>query len=246
MRHLKEAGKIKRGRMLTLPLACAFILNTEVQGNCAKTQFDGVYAGANVGYMNQNTSLDAKQDPGNVRADAYNSTASRGFPMIEALLGFGKVFLGSFYGGVEGRVDWVLGGPQKSAEDISFKYISGRKGPGITFLARLGYLVTPTTMIYGGVGVKAVQFMYDLFEKADQISAPFSKRSLNLLTEVGIETSLSPFQNIRFRFSYAFTATRSMTRKSTDFPSNHMYGSQGVFKAGTSEHALKVGLIYRF
>jgi hypothetical protein len=212
----------------------------------AHASFDGIYAGASLGYMTQHTSIDAKQNPANSNADAYKATMQRGSPMAEIFVGWGKVFGGCFYGGLEGKVDLLLGRNQKVAEDTNFIYKSERKGPGAAVLMRLGYLVAPTTMIYGGVGVKVLGFEHNLFEKADKISAPFSQKSFNLLTEVGVETVVGNCQNLRFRLAYGFMPKKAMTRTTTQFPEGHMYRDQGVLKLGGAEHALKMGMIYRF
>ncbi|MBX9805026.1 MAG: hypothetical protein K2Y18_04645 [Alphaproteobacteria bacterium] len=211
-----------------------------------QASFDGPYVGVHLGHLHQTTSLDAKQDPANKNADMNNTTGARGMPTVEIVLGWGRLFWGCFYGGVEGKIDWAKGGSQKVAEDVNFIYKSGRKGLGAGVLARLGYLVTPTTMVYGGVGIKSARFSHNIFEKADQISAPFSKRSHHLLTEVGIETSTEAIQNLKFRFGYSFMPKKAATHKTTEFPINHLYREQGIVKAGTLEHIIKVGMIYRF
>lgn len=212
----------------------------------AHATFDGVYTGASLGYMNQTTSIDAKQNPANRFAHVNKGKAQRGSPIAEIFVGWGKVVGGCFYGGLEGKIDVLLGGNQKVAEDTGFIFKSRRKGLGIAALLRLGYLVTPTTMIYGGLGVKALQFDHNLFEKADKISAPFSQKTLNLLTEVGIETVVGSYQNLRFRFAYGFLPKKGMTRTTTQFPENHMYRDQGVLKTGGAEHTLKMGVVYCF
>jgi len=217
-----------------------------VLGSAPQTAFDGFYAGGSIGYMNQNTSIDAHQNPASRNADIYKSTVGRGLPTAELFWGWGKVLGGSFYGGLEGKVDWVAGGVKKVSEDINFIYLSGRKGLGMALLARFGYLVSPHTLIYGGVGVKATRFGYNLFEKADKIPAPFSARSLNLLTEAGVETFLNPQKNLALRLSYSFMPTKGMTRTTASFPEGHMYRRHGIFKSNISEHIIKTGLIYRF
>jgi len=212
----------------------------------AHATFDGVYAGGSLGYMNQNTGIDAKQNPANRFAHVNKGTAQQGSPLAEIFVGWGKVFGGCFYGGLEGQLDFLLSGNRKVAEDTGFIYKSGRKGPGVAALVRLGYLVTPTLMVYGGMGVKAVRFGHDLFEKAEKISAPFSQKTLNLLTEVGVETVVGNCRNLRFRFAYGFMPRKGMTRTTVQFPVDHVYRDQGILKTGGAEHALKMGVIYRF
>ncbi len=219
---------------------------TGILVGAAHAKFDGFYTGASVGYMNQNTSIDAKQNPANRFAHVNKGTGHQGSPTAELFLGWGKVFGGCFYGGLEGKIDLVLGRNQKVAEDTGFIFKSGRKGLGIAALVRLGCLVTPTTMIYGGVGVKALRFDHDLFEKSEKISAPFSQKTLNLLTEVGVETAVGSSHHLRFRFAYAFMPKKSMTRTTTQFPAKHMYRDQGILKTSGTEHAVKLGVIYSF
>lgn len=217
-----------------------------VQVGMAHATFDGVYAGGSLGYMNQNTGIDAKQNPANSNADTYKAMAQKGSPLAEIFVGWGKVFGGCFYGGLEGQLDFLLNGSRKIAEDTNFIYRSGRKGPGVAALVRLGYLVTPTLMVYGGVGAKAVRLGHDLFEKAEKISAPFSQKTLNLLTEVGVETVVGNSSNLRLRFAYGFMPKKGMTRTTAQFPENHMYRDQGILKTGGADHALKMGVIHRF
>lgn len=212
----------------------------------AHAKFDGFYTGGSVGYMNQSTSIDAKQDPTDLDAHVNKKTAQQGSPMAEIFLGWGRVFGRCFYGGLEGKIDVLLEGSQKVAEDTGFIFHSKRKGLAVGTLARLGYLVTPTTLIYGGVGIKALRIDHNLLEKAGNISAPFSQKTLNLLTEVGIETVVGGSSHWRFRFAYAFMPKKGMTRTTSQFPANHMYRDQGVFKVGGAEHAVKMGMVYRF
>lgn len=101
-------------------------------------------------------------------------------------------------------------------------------------------------MIYGGVGVKRAEFVYNLFEKVDQNSAPFSKKSFHLLTEVGVESFLNTSKNLAFRLSYSFMPKRSVMEQTQNFPKNHMYRENGILKGGTNEHAIKVSLIHYF
>lgn len=212
----------------------------------AHANFDGAYGGASLGYMNQHTSIDSKQNPANRFAHVNKGTSHQGSPIAEIFVGWGKVFGQCFYGGLEGKVDVLLKGKQKIAEDTGFIYKSGRKGLGVAVLMRLGYLITPTMMVYGGVGMKALQFEHSLFEKADKISAPFSQKNLNFLTEIGIETVVGNYQNLRFRFAYGFMLKKDMIRTTTQFPGNHMYRDSGIMKIGGAEHALKMGMVYRF
>lgn len=212
----------------------------------AHANFDGAYGGASLGYMNQHTSIDAKQNPANRFAHVNKGTSHQGSPIAEIFVGWGKVLGQCFYGGLEGKVDVLLKGKQKIAEDTNFIYNSGRKGPGVAALVRLGYLITPTMIVYGGVGIKALRFEYNMFEKADKISAPFSQKNLNLLTEIGVETAVGSHQNLRFRFAYELMPKKGMTRTAAQFPVDHVYRSRGILKTGGAEHALKMGVVYRF
>jgi opacity protein-like surface antigen len=215
-------------------------------GSQAHAKFDGFYVGGSMGYLQQNTSINAAQNPENPNADVYKSTAGRGVPTTEFFLGWGKVFGGCFYGGVEGQIDFVMGSNKKIAEDINFIYMVNRKGPGLAIMARLGYLVNPQMMIYGGVGLKVANFVHDLLEKADCIASPFSKRSQHMLTEIGVEMSPRALQNIAIRISYSFMPKKGFTQRNANFPSNHMYHENGTFMTGVTEHAVKLGILYRF
>jgi hypothetical protein len=213
----------------------------------AQAKFDGFYAGASVGYLNQNTSFDAKQNSSDPNAHVNNTHSQRGLPTADIFLGWGKVFFGYFYGGLEGNIDAVRKGQnQKVAEDTAFIFMSGRKGIGIATLTRFGYLIYPHVMIYSGLGIKITQFEHNIFEKADKISAIFSKRFCNLLTEVGIETSLNNSKNLAFRLAYSFTPKRHLMQKATNFPTNHMYRENGMFKTSMNEYAVKISLAYHF
>lgn len=239
--NIRKQHRLNKGKTIILGLGTALAL-----GNTTQAKFDGFYAGAGVGYLSQNTDIKANQNPTDQNADAYNSTAGSGSPTAELFFGWGKVFKACFYGGLEGKVDFVTGGLKKVAEDTNFIYRSGRKGAGIAILGRLGYLASPYTMIYGGVGVKRAEFEYNLFEKADQNSAPFSKQSFHLLTEVGVESFLNTSKNLAFRLSYSFMPKRSVMEQTQNFPKNHMYRENGILRGGTNEHAIKVSLIHSF
>lgn len=241
MGQLTKMVNIYKGKKILFAFGCTFVF-----GSVIHAKFDGFYAGASAGYLNQRTSLDARQNPADPNADMNNTTAGRGLPTGEIFLGWGKVFAKNFYGGLEGKIDGVTGKSRKVAEDTGFIFTSGRKGPGMAVLARLGYLIHSATLIYGGVGAKRARFEYNVFEKADKISALFSKQSVYLLMEIGVEASSNTVQNLIFRFSYSVMPKRDMTRTTTDFPANHMYRANGIFKAGVTEQTAKVGILYRF
>jgi len=241
MMNIRKQHGLNKGKIIILGLGTALAL-----GNTTQAKFDGFYAGAGVGYLNQNTDIKANQNPTNRNAHVNNTHSQRGSPTAEFFFGWGKVFKACFYGGLEGQVDFVTGGVKKVAEDTNFIYRSGRKGAGIAILGRLGYLASPYTMIYGGIGVKRAQFEYNFFEKMDKISAPFSKRSFHLFTEVGVESFLNTSKNLAFRLSYSFMPKQNLTRNTTNFPINHVYREHGVLSVNTTERTLKAGLVYQF
>ena len=111
MMNIRKQHRLNKGKTIILGLGTALAL-----GNTTQAKFDGFYAGAGVGYLNQNTDIKADQNPTDQNADAYNSTAGRGSPTVELFFGWGKVFNACFYGGVEGKVDFVTGGVKKVAE----------------------------------------------------------------------------------------------------------------------------------
>lgn len=241
MRNIIKQHPINKGKAILAGLGSALVF-----GSATQATFDGLYAGVSLGYMNQSITINASQNPTNPNADIYKSTAGRGLPTAEFFFGWGKVFEGRFYGGLEGKVDWATGSIKKVAEDVNFTYLAGRKGLGIGVLARLGYLVSPHTMVYGGVGVKATRFGYNLFQKVDKIPTSFSQQSLNLLTEMGIETFLNAQKTLALRLSYSFMPAKGVTRTMTSFPEGHIYRDDGFFKASTTEHTFKAGVTYRF
>ena len=94
--------------------------------------------------------------------------------------------------------------------------------------------------------MKVANFEHNVFEKADQILAPFSKRSVHFLTEMGLEMTTNSLPNLAYRFSYSFMPQKKLARGGANFPANHMYRQQGLLKAGVDEHAVKMGMVYRF
>lgn len=211
-----------------------------------QAKFEGYYVGASIGRIQQNTYINAKQNPGNANADIFNSTTTQGLHSAEFFFGWGRVFRKRIYFGLESKLDLTKSGMKKAAEDSNFIYLSGRTGVGAALLFRCGYFSNPQTMIYGGIGVKTIQFHHNLFEKVDKISAPFSKRFVHPLLEVGLENSLPAFNNLSFRVSYSFMAQRKMTTKTASFPTNHMYRENGSFNTGITEHTGRVSLCYFF
>jgi opacity protein-like surface antigen len=209
-------------------------------------KFDGFYVGGSLGYLQQNTSINAAQNPANPHADIYKSTAGRAMPVTELFLGWGKVVGGQFYIGVEGQIDLIFGGSKKVAEDTNFIYHSGRKGPGYVFLGRSGYLVFPQTLIYIGIGAKLAKYTYNIHEKSDCISACFAKRYGHFFSEFGLEFMPTSNNRLAYRIAYNYMPGRYINRSTMNFPQNHMYNDKGVFKSEVSEHAVKIGLVYRF
>lgn len=240
MTILKKRYQMKR-KITALSLGSALVL-----GHTAQAKFDGFYAGASVGYLNQSVHLKAQQNPGNVYADINNTNTERGKITNELFLGYGKIFKEHLYAGIEGKVDWAIQKNQKITEDVNFIYSSGRTNPAIAALLRFGYLLKSHAMIYGGVGAKIIRLKHDIFQKDKQISSPFSKRFVNLLTEIGIESPSNFLQSLRFRFSYSFMPNKDMKQKSKNFQENHIYKRYGILKTKTTEHIFRIGLVYQF
>ena len=80
--------------------------NTE---SSAAGAFNGLYGGASLGYVHQNTNIDAKQDPHDANAHINHTQAQKGLPIAELFFGWGTIFGGHFYGGLEGKIDRILG-----------------------------------------------------------------------------------------------------------------------------------------
>jgi hypothetical protein len=217
-----------------------------ILSDATHAKFDGFYMGGSLGYLQQNTSINAQQDPSDPNAHINRTNAQQGNPTTEIFVGWGKHFGGCFYGGLEGRIDWVIGKSKTAAEDTVFKFLAARKGPGASLLARAGFLVSPQTIIYVGAGFKLVSVTHTIFEKEERIAAQFSSKTINPLFEAGAESQTCENKKLAIRLSYSFMPQRSLIRTSISFPQNHMYRANGYFKARTSEHAIKLGLIYRF
>ncbi|MBM3469074.1 MAG: hypothetical protein FJX71_06565 [Alphaproteobacteria bacterium] len=210
------------------------------------SRFNGFYAGASIGYAHQITHLDAKQNPANPNAHTNNTTTQRGFPLTELFVGWGKEIGGGIYGGLEKKADWLPRRCAKIAEDTNFSYFGNRKNVGFAILGRLGYIISPSTLIYGGIGIKAVKYQYILFEKAGKIPATFTQKTLNPFSEIGMDTLIGNSKNLGLRISYSCMHNRSIIRKSNQFPTHHIYHEQGILKTSGTEHAFNVGLVYRF
>lgn len=209
-------------------------------------KFDGFYVGGSLGYLQQNTSIDAAQNPNNPNAHINRTNSQQGHPTPEIFIGWGKNFTEYFYGGVEGRIDWVVGKDKFAAEDTNFIYITKRKGTALSALFRFGYLLELNTMIYGGFGIKIVKFECDMYEKTGGISSPSINKTPQALYELGIETKSEAIKNLAYRLSYSFTVKKNKSQRPENFHTNHVYRDSGIFKVGSAEHAVRIGLQYQF
>jgi len=149
--------------------------------------FSGLYAGAGVKYTNSADKLNIKTDNLNVTVFAENP----GFAG-NLFLGYGRVLTNSFYLGGEAYGDvgyrkQAVSAKRNNADlTIKTKYQLG-------LMAKLGYVVTPQTLVYAGLGAENAKF--------DLATEKYNKWAF--APSVGMDLALNSNLQVGARYTYA-------------------------------------------
>ncbi|MDF2867543.1 MAG: hypothetical protein K0S11_1013 [Gammaproteobacteria bacterium] len=150
--------------------------------------FSGLYAGAGVKYTNS-------ADKFNIKGDKKSTTVFAENPGFAGnlFLGYGRVLTNSFYLGGEAYGDL---GYREQAVDAKLENESDltiKTKYQLGLMAKLGYVVTPQTLVYAGLGAENAKF--------DLATEKYNKWAF--APSVGMDLALNSNLQVGARYTYA-------------------------------------------
>lgn len=201
----------------------------------AKSAFDGPYVGVAAGYTWFNP--DARTTTPNTGLNERVDESVDGLTGV-AFLGYGQTF-DNFYLGGEAELGWSDLDKTVRVGTNPYTYESG-----LTYglSARVGYVVTPDTLLYGRVGWQRTEL--DVKGQLNNVVTiggfiPRVNESKDIdawRLGAGVEHVIGP--NLLARAEYVYTNYEDVTLRYT--------GNVATQKLNPDEHAVRVGVAYRF
>ena len=191
--------------------------------------YDGFYIGGQAGYASTNTKLD--------RGDRPSPDLDANGGIVGVLAGWGTQFNPNWYIGLEAQFNW-MGGLEGDEHLVGNEYgWEADSQWGIS--ARLGYLVSPATMIYGRVGyVQASADMYVHIPGIDPALTHYLDVDDSDGSEfaIGVEHDLGNNWTVRGEYTYTDYGNADVTATVAGdrFEFGHLESDAQSFRIGVS------------
>lgn len=236
-------------------LACALSGTAVAKGEMSV--FAGPYLGISIGstlsYLNQSLSFDAdKVDSVPLSYNTNNSSWGRGLLNGQIFLGYGQLMDRIYVGGELG-----IGLTQEKFNFISDDYSTNiTKSNSYSALLHLGYLVTPSVLLYGIAGLTRADYRYDInFINGKRYnSGTMNLKNINNLTTdallgraLGIGVSTAVSSNVKIRAEYQYINYNNNMNFNLDHSKYTFNNPIGIGSATLkNENILSVAMSYRF
>jgi hypothetical protein len=198
--------------------------------------FSGFYIGAQAGASQLATNLTGPRASSTAKDDELGDTGFAGGPFV----GYGRTF-NKFYFGIElegnvADIEWV------SRQEPGDRLTSVRKKYDVAGTLRGGYLINPSTLVYGRLGVAAARFNSFLRLGDDRT---FNQSDTQIGLRVGVGGEVAATENLFVRLDYIYTRYNDYD---LDFSSNGQInsGNRRIDNFGNEEMAFRIGAGYRF
>ena len=256
---------------LSVALLAAAALSTSAMAN--NGFYLGASAGvaqtnAKYDYANQNLSavstFAASQYQQSFKNDAGKTAGLFGlFAGYGAVVGSGAYIGGEIYGGID-TTSFKPFDDSASGNRAGFWTTKLERKYYYGLAARLGYMITPNTLAYIRLAVESGKWKATVTPNAatvdgatmtgataDQIAASKkaqtkNKSGLQFAPGLGVEVYVSKNLFIRAEYSYLFGPKLSLTHDTTAINGAVFNGSSVNHNLKTSQHAMKVGIGYKF
>ncbi len=248
-------------KKLTTALLAAAALTTAVSAEGSSNT--GFYLGASAGVANTNVKYSY------VSAGTITGTAVQNFQSNAGKMGglFG-VFAG--YGMVVGQGAYV-GGELYGGFDTTKMSVyddsatTGNGFPKTTLkrtnyyglAARVGYMVTPSTLAYIRLGIEGGKWTGQVIPNQNVTAGYISNASLNTTVSgsknsisfapgLGLEAYINKNLFLRAEYSYLFGPTVNISQNVSGYTGGYMAGTLMNYKMKITQHAFKIGVGYKF
>ncbi|RZI45278.1 outer membrane protein [Candidatus Finniella inopinata] len=250
------------------------LLAVAALGTSAANASNGFYLGASAGvaqtnvqysYANQNT-LNVGLNPGSEFAQNFKNDSGKAGGLFGLFAGYGVVVgNGAYFGGeVYGGFDTTSFSPyddSASGKRVGFwkaklehKYYYG-------LAARLGYMITPSTLVYLRLAMESGKWKASVTPNSgllDVNTVPANSTDRKVVTKnktgiqfapgAGVEVYVTKNLFLRAEYSYLFGPKISLTQTTGDLASGvtGINGTSVNHNFKTSQHAMKIGIGYKF
>jgi hypothetical protein len=211
-------------------------VKTMLSRNSKPSDFSGFYLGAQGGVAQLTTNLKGPRASQTKKDDDLGDTGFAGGPFV----GYGRTF-NKFYFGVEfegnvADIEWVT--RQEPADRLT----RVRKKFDVAGTVRGGYLVNPSTLLYGRLGVAAARF--NTFLRLGD-GRTFDQSDTQIGLRVGVGGEVAATENLFVRLDYIYTRYNDYD---LDFSSTGQInsGNRRIDNFDNDEMAFRIGAGYRF
>lgn len=209
---------------------------TMLSRNSKPSDFSGFYLGAQAGAAQLTTNLTGPRASRTAKNDELGNTGFAGGPFA----GYGRTF-NKFYFGIElegnvADIEWV------ARQEIGGRLTSVRKKYDVAGTVRGGYLINPSTLVYGRLGVAAARF--NTFLRLGD-GRTFDQEDTQIGLRVGVGAEVAATENLFVRLDYIYTRYQDYD---LDFSSTGQInsGDRRIDNFGNEEMAFRIGAGYRF
>jgi hypothetical protein len=208
----------------------------------------GLYISADLG-ANYST-IDLNLNDGGRNAIQFRTGKYLAQPNLGLSLGYDHILYNSFLIGFEILADHNLGGRREILNNkvgvSGIKVKVERKGPGLGALAKFGTMIGNTTVLYVGLGLKALKYHFKYIDAQPAVRFSFGKRVVRPMLQVGLQGLIKNSDNLGWRATYSYVSGKAVTRGISPRVGNAILAGRGSFvRAKANEHSLKLGAFYR-
>lgn len=258
-------------KKLTTALLAAAALTTAVSAEGGSNT--GFYLGASAGVANTNVKYNfvSVNPAATGSTQNYNSTSGKMAGLFGVFAGYGMVVgQGAYVGGeVYGGFDTTKVTPYDDSATTApngYHKTTVKRSSFYGLAARVGYMITPSTLAYIRLGVEAGKWTMQVVP--NQASAAYannyttaptsaqiaqesatvtkSKNSINFAPGLGFETYINKNLFVRAEYSYLFGPSISAVQDVSLFKASYANGTSLNHTAKISQHAFKIGVGYKF
>jgi opacity protein-like surface antigen len=259
-------------KKLTTALLAAAALTTAVSAEGGSNT--GFYLGASAGVANTNVKYNFITETNlasNRPVQNFNNTTGKMAGLFGVFAGYGMVLgQGAYVGGeVYGGFDTTKVTPYDDSATTAPVAAAGggyhkttvKRSSFYGLAARVGYMITPSTLAYIRLGVEAGKWTMQVVPNQNGTAANISdatqlstvqatqtksKNSINFAPGLGFETYINKNLFVRAEYSYLFGPSITINEPTKGLSNSYLNGENLKNTAKISQHAFKIGVGYKF
>ncbi len=243
-------------KKLTVALLAAAAVSSAASAN------SGFYLGASAGVAQTNVKYNYHTTDATSAATTQNTNFDGGkagglfglFAGYGMMVGQGAYVGGEIYGGFD--TSSVKPFDDKSGSTVVFWTTKLERKYFYGLAARLGYMITPSTLAYIRLAAESGKWKATLTPGANGAAGFSTSNSAKVINKnktgiqfapgLGLEVNLNKNLFVRAEYSYLFGPKISFNQDVSGYAPGVVNGTNNVHSLKTSQHAVKLGLGYKF